>query len=148
MARSLPTTLTDDARAFIDAHRVGRLATADDRSRPHVIPVCYARVDDRLYFVVDDKPKQAGRRLKRLRNITANPHVALVIDDYDEDWSHLAYLLIHCEATVVEAEAEYTRGLQALRERYPQYEAMPLRQATHPMVRMGVRDWHLWVART
>ena len=139
--------LSDDARAFIQAHRVGHLATADARATPHVIPVCYALVDDRLYFVADDKPKHGGpRALKRLANIAENPRVALVIDDYDEDWTRLAYLLLHLDASIVDSEAEYARVLAVLRDRYPPYRHMPLAFETHPMVGMLPRRWHLWQA--
>ena len=85
--------LSDAARTFLDAHAVGHLATADASGAPHVIPLCYARLGERLYFVADDKPKRHGPRgLKRLANIAANPRVALVVDDYDDDWRRLADL--------------------------------------------------------
>lgn len=147
MARSLPTSLTDEARAFLDTHRIAHLATVDAQIiAPHVVPLCYARVDDDLYFVVDDKPKQPGRTLKRLRNIAGCPHVALVVDDYDEDWSRLAYLLLHGAATLVDSEVEFATVLGVLRQRYPQYLSMALAFATHPMVRIHIRRWHLWRA--
>ena len=94
--------LSDDERAFADRHRVAHLATADAAGAPHVIPICYALVGDAFYFVVDEKPKRTRTGLKRLRNIAANPQVALVIDDYDEDWTRLAYLLVHGRAAVVD----------------------------------------------
>ena len=144
----MPTELSDAARAFLDAHAVAHLATAGADGAPHVVPLCYARIADRLYFVADDKPKRRGpRALKRLANIAANPRVALVVDDYDADWNRLAYLLLHLEATVVDQEAEYDAALAALRQRYPQYTAMPLRRDTHPIVRMTPRRWHLWRAQ-
>ena len=147
MARSHPTSLSDDARAFLDAHRVAHLATVDaQRVAPHVVPLCYARIDDAVYFIVDDKPKQPGRTLTRMRNIAGCPRVALVIDDYDEDWTRLAYLLLHCNAAVVTSETQFSTALQALRQRYPQYLPMPLAFATHPMVRMEIRRWHFWRA--
>lgn len=147
MATSPPTSLTDDARAFLDTHRVGHLATVDaEVVAPHVVPLCYARVDDRVYFVVDDKPKQPGRVLKRLRNIESCPRVALVVDDYDDDWTRLAYLLLHCDASRVDVGDEFDSVLQALRRRYPQYVRMPLQFATHPMIRLEIRRWHLWRA--
>jgi PPOX class probable F420-dependent enzyme len=127
-------------------HRVGHLATADAQGTPHVIPVCYARVDDRLYFVVDDKPKRPGTTLKRLRNIASNARCAVVIDDYDEDWGRLAYLLMHCAATVVTSQEEYDTALTALRARYAPYRRMPLHAVTHPMVRMEIQRWHFWRA--
>jgi PPOX class probable F420-dependent enzyme len=137
--------LSDAARAYLDAHAVGHLATADADATPHVIPLCYARIGDVLYFVADDKPKRRGpRALKRLANIRQNPRVALVVDDYDPDWRRLAYLLIHLDAAVVEDDAEYANGLSALRQRYAQYRSMPLQRESHPMVRMTPRRWHLW----
>ena len=147
MNRADPAPLSAAARAFLDAHAVGHLATADASGAPHVVPLCYARIGDRLYFVADDKPKRRGpRALKRLANIAANPRVALVVDDYDADWTRLAYLLLHLDAAVVDDEAEYTSALDALRARYAQYHSMPLARATHPMVRMTPRRWHLWRA--
>lgn len=138
-------SLTDEARAFLDAHRVAHLATADRGGEPHVVPLCYARVGDRLYFVADDKPKRRGPRgLKRIANIAENPRVALVVDDYDEDWTRLAFLLLHSEAEIVADAGEYERALAALRVRYPQYRTMPLAPSTHPMVRMTPLRSHLW----
>jgi PPOX class probable F420-dependent enzyme len=140
-------SLTEEERAFLDAHRIAHLATANAGGEPHVVPLCYGRLGDRLYFVADDKPKRRGPgRLKRLANIAENSRVALVVDDYDEDWTRLAFLLIHLDASIVADEAEYAGGLAALRARYPQYREMKLARATHPMVRMTPRRSHLWRA--
>ena len=46
------------ARAFLDARRRGQLATADAEGLPHVVPVCFARLDETLYVVLDEKPKR------------------------------------------------------------------------------------------
>jgi PPOX class probable F420-dependent enzyme len=139
-------TLSDADRAFAERHRVAHLATADATGAPHVIPICYVLTDDVFHFVVDEKPKRTRTGLKRLRNIAANPQVALVIDDYDEDWTRLAYLLVRGRAAVVEEPAEYATVLAALRQRYPQYRAMPLAPETHPMVRIVAEHRHLWQA--
>ena len=66
--------------------RVGRLATADAAGQPLVVPVCFALVDDRLYWAVDGKPKRT-RELRRVRNVCENPQVSLVVDVWDEDWT-------------------------------------------------------------
>ena len=139
-------TLSADERAFAERHRVAHLATADATAAPHVIPICYAIVGDAFYFVVDEKPKRTRTGLKRLRNIAANPRVALVIDDYGEDWTRLAYLLVHGGAVVVDDRDEYAKTLEALRDRYPQYRAMVLAFDTHPMVRIAPMRSHLWRA--
>jgi PPOX class probable F420-dependent enzyme len=137
--------LSDEARAFLDRHRLGHLATADASGVPHVVPLCFARIADRLYFVADDKPKRGGpRALRRLANIAANPRVALVVDDYDDDWTRLAYLLLHLDAATVADDGEYAEGLAALRTRYPNYRSMPLARASHPMIRLTLRRWHFW----
>ena len=138
--------LSNDARDFANRHRVAHLATADASGAPHVIPICYALVEGNCYFVVDEKPKRTRTGLKRLRNIAANSQVALVIDDYDEDWSRLAFLLVLGSAAPVHDRSEYAVALDALRARYPQYTLMPLDYGTHPMVRITPQRCHLWRA--
>lgn len=138
--------LTDDERAFAERHRVAHFATADAAGAPHVIPICYALVGDTFYFVVDEKPKRTRTGLKRLRNIEDNPRVAVVIDDYDEDWTRLGYLLIQGTAERVGDRAEYDYALSALRARYAQYRSMALAFDTHPMIRITARHSHLWRA--
>jgi PPOX class probable F420-dependent enzyme len=135
---------SDAELAFIERHRLGHLATADAIGAPHVVPVCFAVVGNCIYFVVDDKPKHTRLGLKRLRNIAANPRVALVIDDYDEDWSRLAYLLVHGTAAIVEDAEEWIAAVMGLRRRYRQYHSMDLAPATHPVVRIVVDRWHFW----
>ena len=129
--------ISEPVQRFIHAHVVARLATADERGQPHVIPFCYAFDGTAVYFIVDEKPKrQTGKPLKRIRNILANPHVAIVIDDYADDWTQLAYVLITGKASIVEAEEEHTRALGLLRERYLQYRAMPLSFLHNAVVRI------------
>jgi hypothetical protein len=70
--------------------------------------------------------------------------VALVIDDYDDDWTRLAYLLVHGRAEPVAAAGEYDRSLQLLRTRYPQYASMPLAFDRNPMVRITAERVHFW----
>ena len=112
-----------EARAFIAKHRVARLATADSQGAPHVVPICYAFDGRRIYTALDLKPKRVSpRSLKRVRNVKANPRVALVIDDYSEDWSRLAYVLIKGSAHVLEGGEERSRAEAMLRDKYPQYE--------------------------
>lgn len=135
------------ARAYLARHRIARLATADAGGTPHVVPLCYAVSGDQLYFVVDDKPKHpGGRALKRMRNIAENPAVALVVDDYAEDWRSLAFLLVHGRAAIVDGAAERTLALKALRLRYRQYRAMDLDGPEHPVVRITPSRVHQWKA--
>src|SRR5207253_5067300 len=105
---------TAEARQFLEAHRVGHLATAGADGAPNVVPVCYALDDEALCFVADERPKRRpARELLRLRNLRANPRAALVVDDYDEDWTRLAYVLVRGPARGVEAVAAHEHVCQA-----------------------------------
>jgi PPOX class probable F420-dependent enzyme len=105
--------------------RVGRLATTGADGQPHVVPVCFALVGERIYWAVDDKPKRS-RALRRIRNIGENPRVSLVVDVWDEDWSRLRWVMAEGTAAVVREVDERTRALDALVAKYPQYAAMRL----------------------
>jgi PPOX class probable F420-dependent enzyme len=122
-----------EALTFIQRQRVGRLATADAQSRPHVIPVCFVYLDGLLYSVVDEKPKRSTR-LRRLRNIESNPRVTLLLDEYSDDWSRLAWVMVEGVATVVEDREERGPALAALRGKYQQYRSMALEG--RPLVRI------------
>ena len=114
-----------DVAAFIAGRRVGRLATADKGGAPYVVPVCYVYDEGRVYTALDLKAKSVGvGRLKRVRNIRENPNVALVVDDYSEDWGELAYVMALGTATVLEEGEERRRAEELLRGKYEQYAEM------------------------
>ena len=130
---------------FILSRVVARLATADKNGQPHVIPFCYAFDGENFYFVVDEKPKrQTGKPLKRIRNMLENPQVSLVIDDYNDDWTQLAYVLVTGSAQLVADENEYDTALTLLRQRYPQYRIMPLSFSQNTMVRIKPQKVLAW----
>ena len=136
----------EDTRRFLEARRVGHVATVAPDGTPHVLPVCYALDDAAVYFVADAKPKRRpARALERVRNVRATGRAALVVDDYDDDWTRLAWVLVRGPATVVEDAATHAAALARLRARYPQYGTMPLDDPrAHPIVRIEaalVRTW-------
>ncbi len=142
-----PIELSQDACDFLDEQRVGHLATSTPDGEPHVVPLCYARLNQTLYFVCDEKPKRHGpRSLKRLSNLQKNGRAALVVDRYNEDWTKLAFLLLQLDAEVVVRDVEYEQALAALRSRYRQYENMSLTIDSNPMVRMTPSSAHFWKA--
>jgi PPOX class probable F420-dependent enzyme len=132
---------------FIREHRVARLATVDGDGRPSVIPICYVFDGETIYSPIDEKPKSvAARRLKRVRNIEANPRVSLVIDDYSDDWNQLAYVLIGGVAQVISAGgAEHARAVELLREKYPQYLAMAIDE--RPIIKIAPTHIKRWAMR-
>src|SRR4029077_7581509 len=109
---NLDTTLIDPGlRRRITRARVGHLATSDG-TRPTVIPVCFVLLGDTVYQAIDAKPKSvAPRRLRRVRNIQANPQAALVVDQYLEDWRRLWWVLLHGRARLVTQAPEQRRAI-------------------------------------
>ncbi|HEY8517604.1 MAG TPA: TIGR03668 family PPOX class F420-dependent oxidoreductase [Candidatus Binatia bacterium] len=136
---------SDEVRAFLLAARRAHLATASVDGAPHVVPVCFALLDERtLVFAVDDKPKRPGVKLKRLRNLEENPRFALVVDRWDEDWSKLGYVLVTGRAERLRDDARRAAAIAALRERYPQYVAMDLDPSRHEVVALAIERVHAW----
>lgn len=130
-------------RSRFAAAPVARLATADDRGRPHLVPITFA-VDgaDGIVTAVDRKPKR-GRDLKRLRNIASNPRVCVLVDHYADDWAALWWVRADGTATVVEDGPAQATPLRLLREKYPQYrDALP----DGPLITVTVDHWASWAA--
>ena len=120
-------TFTITQMEFLARMRVARLATADAAGHPHVIPIVFATDSQRLYTPVDAKPKRATpRELKRVRNLLANPEVAVVVDEYDDDWTRLAWVLVTGRGELLESGEAHAAGIQLLQQKYSQYGAMPL----------------------
>ena len=135
-------------RDFLTFARIGHLATADAAGVPHNVPLCFWFDGARFYFAIDEKPKRGrAMALRRMRNIAANPSVALVVDHYEEHWSNLAYVLIHGHASVVDDREEYLLALRSLRDKYPQYRAMALSIENNPVVRIDPTRVHVWGER-
>lgn len=129
------SSLRPEQAARLAETPVGHLATADAAGRPHVIPVCFAYDGQHIYSVLDAKPKRGSLTgLRRVRNILANPQVALVIDHYDDDWSQLWYLLIHGHAELIQNGDEPATAIALLRQKYPQYREMDLEG--NPVIRI------------
>jgi PPOX class probable F420-dependent enzyme len=126
--------------------RVARLATLDGKNRPHIVPICFAYDGKLFYTAVDQKPKRVPReRLARLRNIRAVPHVALLIDEYDEDWTQLWYILVRGNAKLIpkRSHKEHARAIRKLRAKYPQY-ARGMLADDAPIIRINPERATFW----
>ena len=115
--------------------RVGRLATASADGRPLVVPVCYAFDGERLYSAVDAKPKRT-RALRRLRNLAENPHASLVVDEYDEEWTRLRYVIVEGGADVLTGGPEFARAVDLLIAKYAQYRTLGLSRESGALIRL------------
>ena len=133
----MTSMLTDAQYRFLEASRVGRLATADTAGVPHLVPVCYAVDGMSAYITVDEKPKRTDIPLKRLRNIMENPAVALTVDRWDEDWSRLAWVMLRGSAVILDSGKEHDRAQDLLRGRYPRYRSMDIAPLPVIAIRIG-----------
>ena len=125
MPRKQPQ-ISDPIRTKLVEARVAHLATLDASGGPHIVPVCFAYDGSVFYTAVDRKPKSvAPEKLARLRHIEAAPQVALLIDEYSEDWAQLWYILVRGQAKLIATPAheERTNAIRRLREKYQQYAA-------------------------
>jgi PPOX class probable F420-dependent enzyme len=132
-----------DVQTLIHEARVARLATVDKDRRPHIVPIVFAYADDLLYTPIDAKPKSVdATRLRRVRNIAANPDVQVLIDRYDEDWSRLWYVQIRGRARVLENGPAWKTGRSLLEEKYRQYRSLPLED--RPIIEIEIRRVVSW----
>jgi PPOX class probable F420-dependent enzyme len=139
----MAVTLPPLVRTFLEQQRVGHLATVSRGGEPHVVPVCYVVADDTIYTPIDEKPKQPGRTLRRVRNIEETGRAALVVDRYDEDWTQLGWVLLRGRAELLApGSPEQARAVELLRQRYPQYRTMRLE--TQSMIALRIERVSVW----
>jgi PPOX class probable F420-dependent enzyme len=117
--------------------RVGRLATVTAEGRPHVVPVCFAVRDGRIYTAVDAKPKRTAA-LARLDNVRATGRASLLVDHYEENWSRLWWVRADGRAEVVDSEA----AIDALAAKYEQYRAA---RPAGPVIAIAPDRWRSWI---
>jgi len=119
MPRPDPT----DLHARFAGARVARLATLRPDGTARLVPVTFALVDDLICVGVDDVKPKSGRRLARLADVDRDPRVALLVDQYAEDWTQLWWVRVDGTATVHEHGPIHDAAVVALRAKYGQYAA-------------------------
>ena len=130
-------------RRRVGSARVARLGTVDGDGRPHLVPICFALVGDRLVTAVDHKPKRTTA-LTRLEHVRAHPAVSVLVDEYDEDWDRLWWVRVDGDAAVVEDVGTEPELLAALVTKYAAYAEVPPAAAA---IVVTVRGWQGWAAR-
>ena len=119
--------IRSDIEEFIQRVRVARLATIDSDFKPHLVPVVFVFDDNHFFIPVDEKRKKAKpEKLRRIKNIQGNPNVALLIDEYNEDWTRLAFVMIQGIASIMKsrphADIQVQKALKQLTIKYTQYQ--------------------------
>jgi PPOX class probable F420-dependent enzyme len=134
----MPSSPPATAEQRLAAARVGRLATVTADGLPHIVPVCFALHEGRIYTAVDAKPKST-RSLRRLENVRATGRASLLVDHYEEDWSRLWWVRVDGMAEVLQSEP----AVAALAVKYEQYRSA---RPAGPLIAITPERWRSWVA--
>jgi len=132
----------DEARRRFSGAAVARLATVRETGQPHLVPVTFAVDGDYIYTAVDAKPKTTTN-LRRLRNIAAEPRVAMLADHYEQHWAGLWWVRADGMASLLDRPADMAGPLRLLAARYPQYRASA---PAGPVISIRVSRWSGWAA--
>jgi nitroimidazol reductase NimA-like FMN-containing flavoprotein (pyridoxamine 5'-phosphate oxidase superfamily) len=101
-------------KSFLDGAHVCRISSVGDGGAPHVIPVCPVFDGESTVYVdigEDDVTAVAVR---------SNPRIAVLFDEYDDDWAKLRKVLLKCTAEAVTGDAQQAVW-ERIRAKYPQY---------------------------
>ena len=124
--------------AFVAGARTAALATTYPDGRPHVVPISTVLDLHRIVFATE-------RETQKVRNIEANPDVAIAFDEYHEDWSQLRQVIAHGEAYMLDGGFEFERDRTLLYEKFPQYEReAPIEQGSSIIVEVRVERVVSW----
>ncbi len=106
--------LTKAETGFIKEQGVGRIATIGRDGMPHNVAVCPVLDRERVYVGSD-------KNAAKVRNIGANPKVAIVFDVYRDSWKNLRGVMLSCTARLVD-QKDFKRIRRKLYAKYPHYE--------------------------
>jgi len=105
---------------------VARLATVNENNQPHVVPIVFVAHEGCLWSPIDGKRKQMVE-LQRIQNLRGNANFSLILDQYDGDWNKLWWVRLDGRSEIhTVADQTSAQVTAALREKYPQYEKIPL----------------------
>lgn len=137
--------ITPAVEEFIERARVARLATIDSEFKPHLVPVVFVFDGNHFFIPVDEKRKTAKpEKLKRIRNIQDNPNVTLLIDEYSEDWTKLAFVMIQGKASVAtkeEGNIQVREAYKKLMTKYLQYQKVRVGEMCIIITPKKVASW-------
>jgi nitroimidazol reductase NimA-like FMN-containing flavoprotein (pyridoxamine 5'-phosphate oxidase superfamily) len=106
--------LSGKVLAFIRGQRVARVATVGADGTPHNVAVCTIAANGRIYFASE-------KAARKVRNISRNPHLALVFDHYSENWKRLRGAMIVGTGTIIDQGAAFHRARASLYRKYKSY---------------------------
>ncbi len=99
---------------WFELERICRVATAGSQGMPHLVPVCQVVADGKIYFA-------SGNDGRKSLNLAENPRVAVTVDIYSDDWSHLKGAMVQGRARLFARGPRFRKIRALLYKKYPQY---------------------------
>jgi nitroimidazol reductase NimA-like FMN-containing flavoprotein (pyridoxamine 5'-phosphate oxidase superfamily) len=107
--------LTKKVAQLIERERVCRVSTVNPEGMPHLVPVCSVVADGRIYF-------GSGNDARKVKNLEANPHIAITVDLYSDEWAHLKGVMVQGTARLIGRGPRFRKIRTLLYRKFPQYE--------------------------
>jgi nitroimidazol reductase NimA-like FMN-containing flavoprotein (pyridoxamine 5'-phosphate oxidase superfamily) len=105
--------MTKAQARMLERERVAHVATVGS-GMPHLVPVCHVLAGGKLYF-------GSGRRGRKVLNVRKNPRLAMTVDLYSDDWSHITGVMVQGRGRVIERGPRFRRLRRRFYAKYPQY---------------------------
>jgi PPOX class probable F420-dependent enzyme len=99
---------------WFELERICRVATAGSQGMPHLVPVCQVVADGKIYFA-------SGNDGRKALNLAENPRVAVTVDIYSDDWSHIKGAMVQGRARLFAKGPRFRKIRALLYKKYPQY---------------------------
>jgi len=115
MARSV--RIDPRVEPFLRHARVARMATTGTDGLPHVVPVCPVLDRGRVYVATEGSSR-------KVRNLEAYPRVAIVFDDYVEDWNALRQVMLRGRARLIRRGLRWNELRELFDAKFQQYPEM------------------------
>ena len=123
---------------LLTRERVCRVATVGEGGMPHVVPVCPVLAEGKVYFA-------SGSDSRKVRNLKANPRLAVLVDLYSEDWSFLKGVMVQGTAKLLQRGPQFRKIRTLLYRKFPQYpDEAALEESDDTIVELTPTRLSLW----
>lgn len=100
-----------DLMELLDSERLARIATIDQKARPHGVTIWFAFAEGQLYFATN-------HGTKKLRNLENNPEIAVIVDDGKWDRPR-SYTILGTTKIYAPSDPEFDPAFEHICAKYP-----------------------------
>lgn len=121
---------TKEEADFLNSQSVGRFATVSPKNYAQVTPIIFAFDGDVFYFTTLDKTV-------KFRNMSANPHVAFVVDIYENGGHLRKAVTVQGTAAEIKEGDEFEGAKKMLTEKLIYYQRNPIVKGVNRIFRIS-----------